>query len=181
MITVRDVTLRRGTKVVLDNTSVTLQPGEKIGLVGRNGAGKSSLFSLLTNRLQSDAGEVTMPPRWLVGEVAQSMPETDQPATDFVLEGDTRLMAANAALLAAEAADDGHAMAEAQHLAVAFGAIPAALAQQLGLGSQLAASGRNLAAGCDVIDGLGCRKFRRAGLNGPNGSARVKVLRGDAA
>ena len=137
MITIRDVTLRRGTKVVLDNTSVTLQPGEKIGLVGRNGAGKSSLFSLLTNRLQSDAGDVTMPPRWLIGEVAQSMPETDQPATDFVLEGDTRLMAANAALAAAEAADDGHAMAEAHHQisdAGGFEARPRAQALLMGLG-----------------------------------------------
>ena len=137
MITIRDVTLRRGTKVVLDNTSVTLQPGEKIGLVGRNGAGKSSLFSLLTNRLQSDAGEVTIPPRWLIGEVAQSMPETDQPATDFVLEGDTRLMAAQAALVAAEAADDGHAMADAHHAisdAGGFEARPRAQALLMGLG-----------------------------------------------
>jgi ATP-binding cassette, subfamily F, member 3 len=51
MITLRGITLRRGTKVVLDQASVTLQPGEKIGLIGRNGAGKSSLFSLLTGRL----------------------------------------------------------------------------------------------------------------------------------
>jgi ATP-binding cassette subfamily F protein 3 len=137
MITIRDVTLRRGVKVVLEGANVTLQPGEKVGLVGRNGAGKSSLFSLLTHRLQSDAGEVDIPPRWLVGEVAQSMPETDQPATDFVLEGDTRLIAAQATLAAAEAADDGHAMAEA-HQAISdaggFEARPRAQALLLGLG-----------------------------------------------
>ncbi|MCZ8075246.1 MAG: ATP-binding cassette domain-containing protein, partial [Paucibacter sp.] len=52
MITLRNITLRRGTKVVLDDASVVLQPGEKVGLVGRNGAGKSSLFALLTDRLQ---------------------------------------------------------------------------------------------------------------------------------
>ena len=115
MIVIKNVTLRRGTKIVLQDASVTLQPGEKIGLVGRNGAGKSSLFSLLTHRLQSDAGDVSMPPRWRMSEVAQNMPETDQGATDFVLEGDTRLMEAQAALAAAEAADDGHAMAEAHH------------------------------------------------------------------
>ena len=51
MISLRDVTLRRGAKVVLEGATVTLQPGEKVGLVGRNGAGKSSLFALLTNRL----------------------------------------------------------------------------------------------------------------------------------
>jgi len=113
MITLRNVTLRRGTKVVLDDTSVTLQPGEKIGLVGRNGAGKSSLFALLTNRLASDQGDVDIPRQWRVGEVAQNMPETDAPATEFVLEGDTRLMAAQAELERAEASGDGHAMAEA--------------------------------------------------------------------
>jgi ATP-binding cassette, subfamily F, member 3 len=137
MIVIKNVTLRRGTKVVLQDASVTLQPGEKVGLVGRNGAGKSSLFSLLTHRLQSDAGDVAIPPRWLVGEVAQSMPETDDPATDFVLEGDTRLNAANAALAAAEAADDGHAMAEAHQLiaeAGGFEARPRAQALLMGLG-----------------------------------------------
>jgi ATP-binding cassette subfamily F protein 3 len=137
MIVLNQVTLRRGVKVVLDQTSVVLQPGEKIGLVGRNGAGKSSLFSLLTNRLQSDAGDVGMPPRWRIGEVAQEMPETDQGATDFVLEGDTRLMEAQAQLAQAEAIDDGHAMAEAHHAisdAGGFEARPRAQAMLLGLG-----------------------------------------------
>jgi len=65
VITLTNITLRRGVKVVLEKASVTLQPGEKIGLVGRNGAGKSSLFSLMTNRLQADAGDVSVPPRWI--------------------------------------------------------------------------------------------------------------------
>jgi ATP-binding cassette subfamily F protein 3 len=137
MINIKGVTLRRGTKIVLQDATVTLQPGEKIGLVGRNGAGKSSLFSLLTKRLQSDAGDVSIPPRWRIGEVVQSMPETDQPATDFVLEGDTRLMEAQAALTAAEAADDGHAMGEAHHEiseAGGFEARPRAQALLMGLG-----------------------------------------------
>jgi len=137
MIVIKNITLRRGTKIVLQDASVTLQPGEKIGLVGRNGAGKSSLFSLLTHRLQSDSGDVSIPPRWLVGEVAQNMPETDDGATDYVLEGDTRLQAANAALVAAEAADDGNAMAHAhQEIAEAggFEARPKAQALLMGLG-----------------------------------------------
>ncbi len=137
MITLKDVTLRRGTKLVLDAASVTIQPGENVGLVGRNGAGKSSLFALLTNRLQSDGGEVYMPPRWRVGEVAQNMPETDDGATDFVLEGDTRLMEAQAQLTAAEAGDDGHAIADGHQAladAGAFDARPRAQALLLGLG-----------------------------------------------
>ncbi|MBA4341773.1 MAG: ABC transporter [Methylibium sp.] len=137
MITLRNITLRRGTKIVLDDASVTLQPGEKVGLVGRNGAGKSSLFALLTDRLQSDKGEVEIPRQWAVGEVAQNMPETEMPATDYVLEGDTRLMAARKALEEAEAAEDGHAMADAHGLlmdAGAFDARPRAQALLMGLG-----------------------------------------------
>ena len=137
MITLKDVSLRRGTKLVLDGANVTLQPGENVGLVGRNGAGKSSLFALLTNRLQSDAGDFYMPPRWRIGEVAQNMPETDDGATDFVLEGDTRLMEAQALIDAAEAGDDGHAIGEAHQAladAGAFDARPRAQALLMGLG-----------------------------------------------
>jgi len=141
MLVLNQVSLRRGVKLVLDQASVVLQPGEKVGLVGRNGAGKSSLFSLLTHRLQSDAGDVVMPPRWRIGEVAQEMPETDQGATDFVLEGDTRLMEAQAQLEQAERDDDGHAMADAHHAisdAGGFDARPRAQAMLLGLGFKTA-------------------------------------------
>ena len=140
MLVLNNVSLRRGVKLVLDGASVVLQPGEKIGLVGRNGAGKSSLFSLLTKRLQSDAGDVSMPPRWRIGEVAQEMPETAQGATEFVLEGDSRLMEAQAQLTQAEADDDGHAMAEAHHAisdAGGFEARPRAQAMLLGLGFKM--------------------------------------------
>ncbi len=135
MITLRDITLRRGVKVVLDGASATLQPGEKIGLVGRNGAGKSSLFALLTGRLSNDRGDVEVPRHWRRSEVAQSMPETEDGATDFVLEGDTSLMAARAALAAAEAANDGHAMADAHAALADAGAFDArARAQSLLMG-----------------------------------------------
>jgi len=135
MLQLKNITLRRGAKVVLDGATVTLQPGEKASLVGRNGAGKSSLFALLTGRLNADGGDVEMPPRWRLAEVAQSMPETDQGATDFVLEGDTPLMAARAAVAAAEAGGDGHAIAEAHTtLAEAGGFDAKARAQALLLG-----------------------------------------------
>ncbi len=137
MILLKNLTLRRGVKVVLQNASVTLNPGEKVGLVGRNGAGKSSLFSLLAKRLQADSGDVEMPPRWRMGEVAQSMPETDEPATDFVLDGDLPLAEARAALTEAEHSGDGHAIAEAHmHMeqAGAFDARSRAQSLLLGLG-----------------------------------------------
>ena len=137
MINLRNITLRRGVKVVLQNASVTWLPGEKIGLIGRNGAGKSSLFSLLTGRLHADAGDIEIPQRWRIGEVAQEMPETEIGATDFVLEGDQPLQAAMQALAVAEASEDGHAMADA-HMALdeagAFDARPRAQAMMLGLG-----------------------------------------------
>ncbi|HNK17899.1 MAG TPA: ATP-binding cassette domain-containing protein, partial [Piscinibacter sp.] len=141
MLVLNDISLRRGVKLVLDHTSVTLQPGEKIGLVGRNGAGKSSLFALLTAKLQSDGGEVQMPPRWQqpggMAEVAQEMPETGEGATDFVLAGDTPLRLAQERLAAAEAQDDGHAIAEA-HQAIqdagGFDARSRAQAMLMGLG-----------------------------------------------
>jgi len=61
MITLQDVTIRRGTKVVLDAASVTIHPGEKAALIGRNGAGKSSLFALLTGDLIEDVGLIFLP------------------------------------------------------------------------------------------------------------------------
>jgi ATP-binding cassette subfamily F protein 3 len=137
MITIRNITLRRGVKVVLQEASVVLQPGEKVGLIGRNGAGKSSLFSLLAGRLHADAGDVEIPPRWRLGEVAQEMPETETGAADFVLEGDKPLQAAMAQLAEAEHAGDGHAMAEAHQAleeAGSFDARARAEALLLGLG-----------------------------------------------
>ena len=113
MITLKNVTLRRSAKVLLDSTSVTLNPGEKVGLVGRNGAGKSSLFALLNGTLHEDAGEYYIPTQWRMGQVAQDMPETDQSATEFVIEGDTVLNAARAEVKASEATEDGDRMANA--------------------------------------------------------------------
>jgi ATP-binding cassette subfamily F protein 3 len=137
VITLRNITLRRGVKVVLQGAGVVLQPGEKVGLIGRNGAGKSSLFSLLAGRLHADAGDVEIPPRWRLGEVAQDMPETEDGAAEFVLQGDAPLQAAQAELAAAEAADDGDAIAHA-HLALdeagAFDARSRAESLLLGLG-----------------------------------------------
>lgn len=113
MITLKNVVLRRGAKVLLDKASVTLNPGEKVGLVGRNGAGKSTLFALLNGSLREDGGDYSIPTQWSMAQVAQDMPETDQSATDFVIEGDVVLLAAQAEVDAAEATEDGDRMAEA--------------------------------------------------------------------
>ena len=113
MITIKNVTLRRSAKVLLEGASVTMNPGEKVGLVGRNGAGKSSLFALLNGGLHEDSGEFYIPTQWRMGQVSQDMPETEQSATDFVIEGDTVLNEARAEVQAAEAAEDGERLGNA--------------------------------------------------------------------
>ena len=113
VITLKNVTLRRSAKVLLEGASVTLNPGEKVGLVGRNGAGKSSLFALFNGNLHEDVGEYYIPSQWRMGQVAQDMPETSQSATDFVVEGDTTLLAAQQEVSASEATDDYDRMAHA--------------------------------------------------------------------
>jgi ATP-binding cassette subfamily F protein 3 len=137
MINLKNVTLRRGTKVLLDKASVTLNPGEKVGLVGRNGAGKSTLFALFNGTLTEDGGDFEMPRQWRMGQVAQNMPETDQAASDFVLEGDTRLADLRQRLVAAEASGDGMEMAHVYTDLADAGdhdALPRAEALILGLG-----------------------------------------------
>ena len=141
MIILKNVTLRRGSKVLLDKTSVTLNPGEKVGLVGRNGAGKSSLFAVLNGTLHEDGGEFSIPSQWRMSQVAQDMPETEQSATDFVVEGDTILLAAQNEVAASEASDDGMRMAHAYmalHDAGAHDAAARAQALILGLGFSVA-------------------------------------------
>ena len=137
MITLKNLVLRRGTKVLLDGASCTINPGEKVGLVGRNGAGKSSLFGLLNHTLHEDKGDFYVPAQWRMAQVAQDMPETDMPATQFVIEGDVTLLAAQTEVAAAEDSGDGERMANAYmalHDAGAHDAPARAQALILGLG-----------------------------------------------
>ena len=113
MINLKNVVLRRGAKVILDSASVNLNPGEKVGLVGRNGAGKSSLFAMLNGTLHEDGGEFYIPAQWRMSQVAQDMPETEQSATSYVIEGDVVLQASQAEVDAADASGDGDRMAHA--------------------------------------------------------------------
>ncbi|MEN9844593.1 MAG: hypothetical protein RLZZ612_2422, partial [Pseudomonadota bacterium] len=125
---------------MLDGVTVTLHPGEKVGLVGRNGAGKSTLFGLFNGSLHEDSGDFFMPAGWRMAQVAQHMPETDQAATAFVLDGDTRLSEAHTALAQAEASGDGEAIAHAHVLLHDAGAHDAKARAQtliLGLGFKL--------------------------------------------
>ncbi len=113
MITLKNITLRRGARVLLDDASCVINPGERVGLVGRNGAGKSTLFALLNGTLNEDRGDFVIPTQWRMAQVAQDMQETEDSATRFVIEGDTRLVEAEAEVAAAEASGDGERMAYA--------------------------------------------------------------------
>ena len=141
MITLKNVVLRRGSKVILDSASVTLNPGENVGLVGRNGAGKSSLFAMLNGSLHEDGGEFYIPAQWRMAQVAQDMPETEQSATSYVIEGDVVLQAAQTEVDAAEVSGDGDRMAHAYmdlYDAGAHDAQARAQALILGLGFKIA-------------------------------------------
>ncbi|MBG6072821.1 MULTISPECIES: ABC-F family ATP-binding cassette domain-containing protein [unclassified Polaromonas] len=140
MITLKNVVLRRGSKVILDSASVTLNPGENVGLVGRNGAGKSSLFAMLNGSLHEDGGEYYIPAQWKMAQVAQDMPETEQSATSYVIEGDVVLLAAQTEVDASELSGDGDRMAHAYmdlYDAGAHDAQSRAQALILGLGFKL--------------------------------------------
>jgi ATP-binding cassette subfamily F protein 3 len=107
MIRLSQVTLQRGTKVLLEKADLSLNPGDKIGLIGANGSGKSSLFAVLRGELHADAGEVDYPARWRVAHVAQETPALERPALEYAIDGDTTLRRLEKALEAAEIANDG--------------------------------------------------------------------------
>ncbi|MBT6278430.1 MAG: ATP-binding cassette domain-containing protein [Chromatiales bacterium] len=111
MIELRNLALRRGAKALLTDTSLTIYRGSRVGVVGRNGSGKSSLFALLLGELTADEGEVDYPKNMHVGHVSQQAPTGSRPAIDIVLDGDTELRRIEAALQRAEAVNDGNRVA----------------------------------------------------------------------
>ncbi len=118
MIRFSQVTLRRGTKVLLERADASVNPGERVGLVGANGSGKSSLFALLRGELHADNGEVDFPAHWRIAHVAQETPAVDRSAVDYAIDGDTALRVLEEKLSIAERDDDGNLIAEL-HVALA--------------------------------------------------------------
>ncbi|MCO4856685.1 ATP-binding cassette domain-containing protein [Herbaspirillum sp. WGmk3] len=109
MIRFQQVSLQRGVKPLLDNVDLTLNPGDKIGLIGANGTGKSSLFAMLRGELHADQGNVDFPARWRMAYVAQETPALDRPAIEYAIDGDAHLRQLEADLARAEAQpDDKH-------------------------------------------------------------------------
>lgn len=91
MIRASGLGLRRGIKVLLQNTDFSINPKERVGIVGKNGAGKSTLFALLQHIIDADQGTLDMPTAWRIASVEQEITERDRPAREFVIDGDTEL------------------------------------------------------------------------------------------
>ena len=108
------LTIARGARPLVEDASLQVHPGWRVGLVGANGSGKSSLFALLRGELHAEAGDASVPSNWRIASVGQETPALPQAAIDYVLDGDTELRAIEAALAAAEHDGDGHVLAE-QH------------------------------------------------------------------
>lgn len=88
MLTLRQITLSRGNKVLLDKANVSLYEKQKIGLIGHNGCGKSTLFDFLLGKLIADTGEFLINPQLSISHLSQQLPDSDEKALDFVLSGD---------------------------------------------------------------------------------------------
>src|SRR5690554_3255830 len=109
MITLQQISLQRGPKFLLTETDLAIFPGQKIGLIGANGCGKSSLFKLLLGELGADTGSVSLPSDWRVAHMAQEIFDTHRTALDYVLDGDEALRALEAEIAAA--GDNGDKLA----------------------------------------------------------------------
>ena len=112
MIEIKNLTLQRGSKILLDNATATINPRQRVGLIGKNGTGKSSLFALIKGEIGQDKGDLLLPKTWKLAAVAQETPALDTAALDYVLQGDAELQHFQAALAAAEAENDGMKQAE---------------------------------------------------------------------
>ena len=111
MLIIDDLTVRIAGRTLIENASARVTPGARVGLVGRNGTGKSTLFNVITGELHAEHGAVELPPRWRIGRLAQEAPNGPEPLVEVVLKADTE----RTALLAeAETASDPHRIAEIQ-------------------------------------------------------------------
>ncbi|MCK5395784.1 MAG: ATP-binding cassette domain-containing protein [Gammaproteobacteria bacterium] len=107
MLQAINLSVRRGVKLLFEDTNFQIHPGQKVGLTGANGTGKSSLFSLIQKQLHADAGDCIYPDHWIIAHVAQEIPDGEQKAIDFVLDGDVELRQIQQAIKKAEDNNDG--------------------------------------------------------------------------
>lgn len=112
MITLKNLSLQRGTKLIFERVNLTIYAGQKVGVVGANGCGKSTLFALFLDEIHPDAGDLELPPRITIAHVAQETPALAVPAIEYVIDGDRELRLLQQQLAQAEADHDGTRIAE---------------------------------------------------------------------
>jgi ATP-binding cassette subfamily F protein 3 len=112
MLNFSDISIRRGTRVLFEKATFNLFRGEKVGITGANGTGKSTLLALVRGDLAPETGSFDMPSNLAVAHVAQELSASDDAAIEFVLDGDAELRAIEKQIAAAETADDGNRLAE---------------------------------------------------------------------
>lgn len=120
MLNFSKLSLRRGSRVLLEDVSLIINRGYRVGVTGANGVGKSSLFALIRNQLHADSGEFSMPPNRVIAHVAQETPAAEQSAIDYVIDGDAQLREIEKQIEVAQAQDQGETLA---HLYSQFEAI----------------------------------------------------------
>ena len=111
MITADKLRLERGAKTLIKDSSFTIHPNHKVGLVGANGCGKSSLFAAILGKLQADSGDLNLPSSWKIATVKQETPALEQSALEYVIDGDKEYRALEAKLEQARVNNDGNAEA----------------------------------------------------------------------
>lgn len=112
MLRFTQLSLRRGTRLLFADTSFTIHPGQRVGLTGANGTGKSSLFAMIRNEIHQDEGDFYLPKEWIIAHVAQETPSDDRAAIEYVLDGDIELRQTEQALELAEHSHQGERAAE---------------------------------------------------------------------
>src|SRR5258706_8671411 len=115
MIAFRNFALRRGERLLLSNVDLALHSGWRVGVVGRNGCGKSSLFATILGEVEADAGDLDLPGKVRIASVAQETPSLPDPAIDFVLSGDSEVYSVIKAEAEAMDREDYEAVAELHH------------------------------------------------------------------
>ncbi|MDH4256037.1 MAG: ATP-binding cassette domain-containing protein [Gammaproteobacteria bacterium] len=111
MLQFTNFALRRGAKLLLDAVSLQIHPGQKVGITGANGTGKSSLFAAILGEVEGDAGELSLPKDWVISHVAQQTPQDTRPSIEYVLDGDGELRELERQIAAAEHEHAGELLA----------------------------------------------------------------------
>lgn len=107
MLQLQNLSIRRGSKLLFEHASFQIYPGQKIGITGANGTGKSSLFSLIMKQIHADTGDCLLPAHWTIAHVAQAIPSGQQAAIDYILDGDEEFRRLQKAMIEAENKNDG--------------------------------------------------------------------------